>query len=159
MSEHALSLERTFRASPANVWRCLTEAELIRQWFAPAPVTVPVAELDPVPGGTFHVVMDVPDHGRIDEGAGCVLLVEHEKRLVWTNAMRPGFVPRRFGDGPMEFPMTAEMTVGPDGNGGCRYVARALHASAADAANHERMGFHEGWGTAADQLGERAAAL
>jgi hypothetical protein len=34
-----------------------------------------------------------------------------------------------------------------------------MHRNAADRETHEKMGFHEGWGTCADQLGEVAAGL
>jgi uncharacterized protein YndB with AHSA1/START domain len=36
--------------------------------------------------------------------------------------------------------------------GGTRYSARVLHRNAADSRKHEEMGFHDGWGTAIDQL-------
>jgi len=35
---------------------------------------------------------------------------------------------------------------------GTRYTAIALHRTAAEKARHEEMGFHDGWGTALDQL-------
>jgi uncharacterized protein YndB with AHSA1/START domain len=34
-----------------------------------------------------------------------------------------------------------------------------MHANEADRETHEKMGFHEGWGTCAAQLSEVAAAL
>jgi hypothetical protein len=34
-----------------------------------------------------------------------------------------------------------------------------MHKNQADADTHEKMGFHEGWGTCADQLGEVAREL
>jgi len=34
-----------------------------------------------------------------------------------------------------------------------------LHWSAADREEHERMGFHKGWGQCADQLAEVLASL
>jgi uncharacterized protein YndB with AHSA1/START domain len=44
-------------------------------------------------------------------------------------------------------------------DGHTRYLARALHWSAADRETHEKMGFHEGWGIAADQLEKLAQSL
>ena len=153
-----LTLDRFMQASPANVWRCLTEPDLLRQWFCPHPVTITDLTLEMWPGGTFHFVMEVPGHGTIDEGPGCILLIEPQKRLIWTSALRPGFHPRRFGTGPMEFPMTAEMTLTPE-NGGTRYIARAYHATEDDSAKHDAMGFHDGWGAAAAQLEALAKGL
>ncbi len=46
-----------------------------------------------------------------------------------------------------------------DEGGKTRYTARALHWNAADREHHENMGFHEGWGKAADQLAELVARI
>ena len=54
--------------------------------------------------------------------------------------------------------MTAIVTFGDEG-GKTRYSARVLHWTVADREEHERMGFHEGWGQCADQLAALAAKL
>jgi len=46
-----------------------------------------------------------------------------------------------------------------DEGGQTRYTARARPWSAEDCAEHEKMGFHEGWGIATDQLAALAATL
>ena len=46
-----------------------------------------------------------------------------------------------------------------DEGGKTRYTARALHWTVADREAHEKMGFHEGWGTVASQLEEFARTL
>ena len=43
--------------------------------------------------------------------------------------------------------------------GKTRYTARALHWSVEDREEHEKMGFHEGWGQCAQQHEEVAAKL
>ena len=48
-------------------------------------------------------------------------------------------------------PMTAIISIAPHG-AGTRYVATVLHADPAGRTQHEQMGFHDGWGTALDQL-------
>jgi uncharacterized protein YndB with AHSA1/START domain len=40
------------------------------------------------------------------------------------------------------------------GGGKTRYTARVRHWTVADRETHEKMGFHEGWGSCADQLAE-----
>jgi uncharacterized protein YndB with AHSA1/START domain len=40
-----------------------------------------------------------------------------------------------------------------------RYTARVLHWTVADRDEHEKMGFHEGWGQCADQLAALVAKL
>ena len=76
---------------------------------------------------------------------GCYLDVVEYERLVFTDALTPGFRPAA-----KPF-MTAIVTMS-DHNGGTKYVARALHRSPEDRKSHEEMGFHDGWGTALDQL-------
>lgn len=154
-----LAFTRTLAASPAAVWRCWSEPELLKQWFAPKPVEVPVAEIEMRPGGRFKIVMIVPDHGTMDEDPGCVLVAEPEKRLVWTNALGPEFKPNAFGTGPMDFAFTADIAFAPAENGGCTYIVRVHHARPEAAAAHRDMGFYDGWGTCATQLGELAATL
>lgn len=157
MTDFSLSLRRDTRASAAALWRCLTEPELLRQWFAPKPVEVKHVELDPRPGGAFRVVMLVPEIGEMDGGYGCVLLAEPEARLVWTSALGPEFVPNA-PPAEGQFAFTADIRLTPI-EGGCTYHATAHHATAEARDAHAAMGFEEGWGTAADQLAELAATL
>ena len=42
---------------------------------------------------------------------------------------------------------------------GTRYRAVAVHGSPETRTEHEKLGFHEGWGTALDQLVELAPGL
>ena len=51
------------------------------------------------------------------------------------------------------------MTLADAGGGRTLYRALAMHRNPADAETHAKMGFHDGWGTCADQLGEVAAEL
>ncbi len=45
------------------------------------------------------------------------------------------------------------------GGGKTRYTATARHWTVADKEAHEKMGFHEGWGIAADQLEQLAKKI
>jgi uncharacterized protein YndB with AHSA1/START domain len=55
--------------------------------------------------------------------------------------------------------MVGDIASGDLGAGRTDYHAIVRHWSAEDRAIHERMGFHEGWAKAANQLAERAANL
>ncbi len=158
MTDLTLTLSRDIDAKLETVWRCLTDADLLARWFAPAPVTVTKADLEPTPGGTFHVVMHVPGMGEMDGGAGCILVAEPEVRLVWTSALAPGFGPNPAPD-EGQFHFTAKFELSALENGGTRYTATALHADDAARAAHAAMGFETGWGAAADQLADLAASL
>lgn len=52
--------------------------------------------------------------------------------------------------------MVAHVTLEDAGDGRTKYTAVAQHWTAEAKAEHEAMGFHEGWGMAADQLEELA---
>ena len=84
----------------------------------------------------------------MDQGAGCYLEVVENERLTWTAALGPGYRPNI-----TDFPFTATILIEPAGKG-TKYTAIAKHGDAELKKRHEEMGFHEGWGTALDQLVE-----
>ena len=153
MDDFDLILTRRMAASPERVYRAWTEPELLKQWFTPKPVVTKEVVLDLRPGGRFFTLMLMPD-GTEFPNEGCVLLAETNRRLVFTECLTEGFRPAA---SPMLL-MTAEITFAPDGDG-TLYTARALHGTAATRDEHEKMGFHDGWATAATQLEELARRL
>lgn len=96
--------------------------------------------------GVYRTVMAGPDGERVDS-AGCDLEVVPLRRLVWTDALKPGFRPSG------QAFMTGTLILEPDGDG-THYIAIARHADAETLAKHAEMGFHHGWGAALDQLVE-----
>lgn len=143
-SELDLVLDRIVDVPVELVWAAWTQPEHIVHWFTPRPWTVASCELDLRPGGIFKTDMRSPD-GQSFPNVGCVLEVVPHRRLVFTDALGPGFRPTG-----QPF-MTAIISMEPHGTG-TRYVATALHADAAARIKHEEMGFHNGWATALDQL-------
>jgi uncharacterized protein YndB with AHSA1/START domain len=139
-----LVLERVVDVPPALIWEAWTKPEHLRQWFAPAPWTIVECEIDLRPGGTFRFVMKSPD-GEESPNVGCYLEVVPKKRLVWTDALLPGYRPSA---NPF---LTAVVTLEPRGSG-TRYTAMAMHCDEATRKRHEEMGFYEGWGQTLDQL-------
>jgi uncharacterized protein YndB with AHSA1/START domain len=150
-NDRDLVLTRFISASPANVYRCWTEPELLCQWFAPLPYTTPRAELDVRPGGRTLVVMRSPE-GRDMPNPGVYLEVIPNRRLVMTDAFTEAW---ELAEKPF---MTLILTFEEEA-GGTRYTALARHWSAADRETHEQMGFHTGWGICTDQLAALAATL
>lgn len=141
-----LVLERIVPVPPDLVWKAWTDPEHLKQWFVPRPWTIAEVELDLRPGGIFRTVMRSPEGEEFDN-PGCYLEVVEGERLVFTDALEPGFRPSR---DPF---FTAVVTIQPHGDG-TLYVARAMHRDAEARQKHEDMGFHDGWGTCLDQMVE-----
>jgi uncharacterized protein YndB with AHSA1/START domain len=76
---------------------------------------------------------------------GCYLEIVPNERLVWTDALLPGYRPS-----PSPF-FTAIISLESVGTG-TRYTALAMHRDEAGRRQHEEMGFHDGWGMVLDQL-------
>ena len=141
-----LKLERIVDVPRELVWKAWTTPEHLRHWFCPRPWTTTECEIDLRPGGMFRSVMRSPE-GQEFPNVGCYLEVVPNERLIWTDALLPGYRPA-----PEPF-MTAVLTLEPSGKG-TRYVATAIHRDEAGRKKHEEMGFQEGWGTVVDQLVE-----
>lgn len=153
-----LVLERTLNAPRNLVWKAWTDAEYLKQWWAPRPYQTPDVEMELRPGGRFYTRMTGPD-GFDQAGMGCFLEVTEGEKIVWTNTLLPGYRPAGDIEDCGGFPFTAILTFEDTGDGRTRYRAVALHRNAVERETHEKMGFHDGWGTCADQLAEIAAGL
>ena len=147
-----LVLERNIDVPRDLVWAVWTTPEHLRQWFAPRPWTVADCQIDLRPGGRFRTVMRSPE-GEEFPGDGCILEVVPRERLVWTDALLPGYRPA-----PEPF-FTAVIELRDSGAGGTRYTATAIHRDPEGRARHEAMGFLEGWGTVLDQLVEHVHTM
>lgn len=140
-----LVLERVVDVPRKLVWEAWTRVEHLKHWFVPAPWSLADAEIDVRPGGIFRTVMRSPE-GEESPSTGCYLEVVDQERLVFTDALGPGFRPAASSF------MTAIVTLDDAGPGRTRYRAHVLHKSPEDRKQHEEMGFADGWGKALDQL-------
>jgi uncharacterized protein YndB with AHSA1/START domain len=151
ITDRTLVLTRLIDATPEKLFRCWTEPELIRQWFAPKPWTTPFAELDLRVGGRSETTM-ADENGVEYPNVGQYLEIVPNEKIVFTDGFVGGWV-------PSERPFfTCELTFKPEG-GKTRYTAKAMHWSKDDRDAHERMGFYEGWGLCATQLEDLAKTL
>ena len=139
-----LVLERVVDVPRALVWQAWTRPEHLLKWFAPAPWTTVDCEVDLRPGGIFRTVMRSPQ-GENFPGLGCFLEVVEGRRLVWTDALSPGFR-------PSAKPFFTAIITLEDHGSGTKYTARALHKDETDRKTHAEMGFVDGWGQCLDQL-------
>lgn len=149
-----LTFERMVDVPKELVWRAWTEPALLKQWFCPLPWKTIDAEIDLRPGGIFRTTMQSPE-GKDFPNSGCYLEVIPNEKLVWTNALLPGFRPSASsptcGDGQVDFKFTATIELA-DHPAGTRYTATVIHADEAGCKQHAAMGFEHGWGIALDQL-------
>ncbi len=148
---HELVVNRLINVPRAKLFRCWTEPALITQWFTPPPWKTIAAEIDVRAGGSSCITMQGPDGTKVPN-LGIYLEVVKNERIVFTDAYTSAWVP----SGKPFF--TGILTFEEEG-GQTRYIARARHWTAEDCAAHEKMGFHEGWGIATDQLAALAATL
>lgn len=151
-SDRELVLDRLLDAPRNAVFRCWTEAELLKQWFAPAPWTITHVDIEPRPGGANNVTMRGPDGSEIPV-KGVFLDVVPNEKIVSTDAFTAGWEP---GEGA---PFMVVVITFADEDGKTRYVARARHWTKETAEQHTQMGFHEGWNQCADQLEALARSL
>jgi len=151
ISDRELVLTRIINAPREKVFKAWTDPKLLKQWFAPSPYTVPVAEMDVRPGGSNLVVMRGPD-GTESANRGVYLEIVKNERLVFTDAYSKAWEP---SDKPF---MTVVLSFEQEG-GNTKYTARVLHWTVADREAHEKMGFHQGWGQSTDQLAAPVAKL
>ena len=150
-NDRELVLDRLLDAPRHAIYRCWTEAELLKQWFVPKPWTIASAKVDVRPGGASDITMRDPD-GNDYPNKGVYLEIVPNEKVVFTDAFTHAWQ-------PSEKPFfVGEITFADEG-GKTRYIARARHWTVEDRENHEKMGFHEGWGQAADQLEELAKTL
>jgi uncharacterized protein YndB with AHSA1/START domain len=147
-----LVLTMTLNASRKKVWRCWTEPELLKQWFAPKPWTTPHAQMDVRPGGESLIVMRSPE-GQDMPNPGVFLAVVPNEMLVFTDAYVSAWQP---SEKPF---MTAILTFEDAGPDQTKYMVRVLHWTVADREQHENMGFHQGWTQCARQLEDVARQL
>lgn len=150
-SDRELVLCRIINASPEQIFRAWTDPNLLKQWFAPRPWTTVHAENDLRAGGSSLVVMKSPE-GQEMPCPGVYLEVIPNQKIVFTDAFTSAWEPSQ-----KPF-MTATLTFEKEGDK-TKYTARVMHWSVADREQHEKMGFHEGWGQCTDQLEELISKL
>lgn len=141
---HDLTLTRLIDAPREKLFRAWTDPALIPLWFCPPPWGVSEAHTDVRPGGGSLIVMRGPG-GEEFPNRGVYLEVIPNEKLVFTDAYTEGWEP---SEKPF---MTAILTFAEE-DGKTRYTATVRHWTADDMAQHEAMGFHDGWGIATDQL-------
>ncbi len=60
-AEESLTIERTFSAPRAEVWKAFTDPKLVKQWWGPKGFTSPFCSVDLYVGGKYLFCMRSPD--------------------------------------------------------------------------------------------------
>lgn len=142
-----LTVSRIIRAPRAAVWRAWTDPTSFEQWWVPAPEVCRVRRMELRPGGSFVTELRQADGDFGPHVTGCFLAVDELERIVFTDALVAGWRPAETAF------MTAVISM-RDHPEGTEYTATAMHRNGADRAQHEQLGFHDGWGTVTRQLAE-----
>lgn len=152
-----LKLEREIDVPAELLWKALTQAEHVKNWFAPAPWKIVDCELDLKPGGMFRSVMQSPE-GQNFPNVGCFLEIVKNEKLVWTSAVQPGYRPVAKPTNGPELLFTAITYLESMGKK-TKYTTFVLHAEEETCRRHDEMGFQEGWGTCLNQMIEVAKKM
>ena len=148
-----LQFHREVNISPAQVWEGLTDPQILMKWFCPRPWKVVDCEIDLRPGGLFRTVMQSPKGENMPDNTWCLLAVEPQKRLVWTNAFGPGFRPKaQPQEESLGFFFVADLQLSLLDSGRTSYTANVMHQTESSRQAHDEMGFQQGWGASLDQL-------
>ncbi len=152
MKSRELKIERIIKASPVRIFRCWTTPELMEKWFCPKPWYVSDVVLDLRAGGASSMFICGPNGEKFPNN-GVYLDVVPNKRIVFTDAFTSAWIPsdKAFFVGTIELEDL--------GDGTTKYTAVANHWTKEGAAEHEKMGFFDGWNAAADQLEELCQTL
>ena len=142
-----LLIDRVIRAPRDRVWNAWTDPNALGRWWLPAPMHCRVEELDVVPGGGFVTSMSEDGQAFARHMDACFLVVDPGERIVFTNALDSRWRPTL----PAPVAMTAEITFA-DHPQGTDYRVVVRHPDAATRAQHEELGFADGWGTVTTQL-------
>ena len=142
---------RLLEAPRTAVWRCWTEPELLKPLVRARALDHARGRARPPPRRRQ------PRRDAQPRGRG----LPEPRRLPRGRARPAAGLHRRLHRGwrPSEKPFFVGEISLADEAGGTRYVATARHWTAEARAEHEAMGFHDGWGKAADQLEAVAAGI
>jgi uncharacterized protein YndB with AHSA1/START domain len=142
-----LTVARIIGAPRSAVWAAWTDPARFAQWWVPAPQVCRVLDMDLRAGGSFRTEISEDGGPFGPHITGCFLAVDELERIVFTDALVADWRPAQASF------VTAVITL-QDHPDGTAYTATAMHRDLDDRDRHEKLGFHEGWGTVTRQLAE-----
>lgn len=152
-TSRTLSITRHFKAPRAAVWRCWSEGDLLKQWYAPQPWIVSQVTMDVRASGVCNITMSGPN-GEVMPQLGQFLDVVDGARMTMTDAFIGDWMPS--DKAPF---MTAYVILRDAPDGGTNMEWGARHWTDEAVEQHKAMGFEAGWNAAADQLDVLAQSI
>jgi uncharacterized protein YndB with AHSA1/START domain len=147
-SDTSLMLTRHFNAPPRQVFRAMTDPEIVPKWYGLAVLSMEVCEIDLRVGGRWRFVLSSPDAG-IHGFSGEYREIIPPQRLVFTENYEP------LGDGH-EILVTSTFE---DRSGGTLYTSTLAYESKADRDGHIQSGMEAGARESHDRLAAVLASL
>lgn len=86
MTDQTVIVRRAMKASCEEVFDAWLDAEGMREWMMPGPVTQCEAELDPRVGGQFRILMRGPGLDVVNEGTFRVLERPTKLEFTWVSS-------------------------------------------------------------------------
>ncbi|WP_159609809.1 SRPBCC domain-containing protein [Glutamicibacter sp. JC586] len=142
-----LVIEHVIRAPRSIVWNAWTDPELFAKWWIPEPYTCRVEFFEAKAGGGFVTQMSEDGSNFGPHMDAAFLVVDHEERLVFTNAVDSTLRPAQ----PMPVCVTGDVTLS-DHSEGTLYRIVVRHGDAQARATHDELGLREGWTFVTEQL-------
>ena len=148
-----VKITRVFDAPIEDVWAMWTDPEMFKKWYGPRGMSVPVAEMDVVKGGTRKVCMEMvtPERTMSMWFIGVYKEISAPARLVYTESMCDAdgtIIPPQAMGMPEGHPDITEVIVELSEEGG-QTKMRMVHVGVPEGTAGEG-----GWNQAFDKLGE-----
>ena len=161
MSEVApFIIAHTFLAPPALVYAVHTQPDHLAEWLSPEGFQSIHAAMDLRVGGTYHYGLEGPA-GMQMWGLQTFREIVPGEKLVYLQSFsdKDGGLTRHPMAPTWPLKMLATTTFEDAGPGKTKYTARVVHWTREDCEAHDKMGFHQGWGIATDQMTALAKTL
>ena len=150
-----LTITRSFDVPVEKVWRALVDQELVKEWWGPRGVTIPVCEIDARKGGKISITMRAGKELGNFEGQEWPMIGEFDeviegKKLVFTS----GAVQERESK-KMSIKSQTTMTL-EEKNGKTKLVVfiKVIESDSSPEAKFALQGMSMGWNQQVDKLGE-----
>lgn len=131
-------------------WRCLTNSDLLNQWYSKPPWQVKQADMDVRPGGRQAITLDGPYGNRLTVIEVFLEVIEGQK-LVFTDAFEKSWVPSSKATKVTEL----QLETVPEGT---RLSLSVAYWNQADLECHDKN-FDEGWRQAVGKIEELCRGL